>query len=84
MKPLELKMEDSQRDKFSSWCSGSSPPRALIEASRLVVVRAIEWGNGCSWICARMAEVLAAQVAASVCVVDANLRSPQAFIENLA
>jgi Mrp family chromosome partitioning ATPase len=30
-----------------------------------------------SWICARAAESLAAQAGASVCVVDANFRSPQ-------
>ncbi len=75
MKPLELKMEDSQRDEIFKlvqrvfFTPGS-------DGSRLVVVSGMESGNGCSWICARMAEVLAAQVAASVCVVDANLRSP--------
>src|ERR1700688_4090689 len=30
-----------------------------------------------SWICARAGEALAEQVNASVCIVDANLRSPQ-------
>jgi capsular exopolysaccharide synthesis family protein len=75
MKPLELKMEDGQRDEIFKLVQrvffgpGS-------EVSRLVVVAGTEPGNGCSWICARMAEVLAAQVSASVCVVDANLRSP--------
>jgi len=75
VKPLELKMEDSQRDEIFKlvqrvfFTPGS-------QGSRLVVVSGMESGNGCSWICARMAEVLAAQVSASVCVVDANLRSP--------
>src|SRR5579863_10303755 len=46
------------------------------EAPRTVVFTAPESGNGCSWICARAAEVLASQVAGSVCLVDANLRSP--------
>ncbi len=50
-------------------CAGRS-------GSRLVVVSGMESGNGCSWICARMAEMLASQSPGSVCVVDANLRSP--------
>lgn len=74
MKPLELKMEEGQRDEIFKlvqrvFFTPGSP-------TRLVVVSGTESGNGCSWICARMAEVLAAQVSASVCVVDANLRSP--------
>ena len=31
---------------------------------------------GCSWLCARVGEVLASQVSGSVCLVDANLRAP--------
>ncbi len=31
---------------------------------------------GCSWVCAHASEVLADQIAGTVCVVDANLRSP--------
>ena len=75
LQPLQLKMEDAQRDEmyklvqrvFMTPGSGRG---------RTVVVAAMETGNGCSWICARMAEVLASQVSGSVCVVDANLRSP--------
>jgi Mrp family chromosome partitioning ATPase len=75
LQPLQLKMEESQRDEmyklvqrvFMTPGSGRG---------RMVVVSAMESGNGCSWICARMAEVLASQVSGSVCVVDANLRSP--------
>lgn len=33
-------------------------------------------GAGCTWLCARAGESLAAQVSGSVCVVDANLRHP--------
>ena len=33
-------------------------------------------GDGNSWICARAGEMAAAKLAGSVCVVDANLRSP--------
>src|SRR5271156_519437 len=46
------------------------------DAPRTVVFSAAEPGNGCSWVCARVAEVLASQVSGSVCLVDANLRSP--------
>ena len=46
------------------------------EASRLVVFTASESGNGASWICARVAETLAAQVGGTVCLVDANLHNP--------
>lgn len=43
---------------------------------RTVVFTGTESGNGCSWIAARAAESLACQVSGSVCLVDANLRSP--------
>jgi len=46
------------------------------EAPRTVIFSGAEAGNGCSWVCARVAEVLAGQVSGSVCVVDANLKSP--------
>ena len=75
LQPLQLKMEEGQRDEvFKLVQRVFLMPGA--EKSRLVVVAGMEPGNGCSWICARMAEVLATQVSASVCVVDANLRTP--------
>jgi Mrp family chromosome partitioning ATPase len=46
------------------------------DSPRSVVFAAPERGNGCSWVCARVAEVLASQVSGSVCLVDANLRRP--------
>lgn len=46
------------------------------DAPRTVVFAATEAGNGCSWVCARVGEVLASQVQGSVCMVDANLRRP--------
>lgn len=56
------------------------------ETPRCVVFTATESGNGCSWVCARVAEVLAAQISGTVCLVDANLRRPglheQFAIEN--
>ena len=56
------------------------------ESPRTVVFASPERGNGSSWVCARVAEVLASQVSGSVCLVDANLRRPglhsQFAIEN--
>lgn len=46
------------------------------EAPRLVVFCGVESGDGSSWVCARASETLASQVKASVCLVDANLRTP--------
>jgi Mrp family chromosome partitioning ATPase len=46
------------------------------DAPRVVVFTASESGNGCSSICACAAELLAAQVTGSVCLVDANLHKP--------
>lgn len=46
------------------------------ESPRTVVFVGTEPGTGCSWMCARAAEVLAGQIAGSVCLVDANLRQP--------
>jgi capsular exopolysaccharide synthesis family protein len=75
LKPLELEMEAGQRDEIFKLVQ-----RVFFapggDGSRLIVVSGTESGNGCSWICARMAEVLAAQASGTVCVVDANLRSP--------
>lgn len=49
--------------------STASPPG-------IVAFCAVDEGAGCSWVCARASEVLAANVPGRVCVVDANLRSP--------
>jgi protein-tyrosine kinase len=42
----------------------------------VVAFSGVEEGAGCSWVCARASEVLAGQVPGTVCVVDANLRTP--------
>jgi capsular exopolysaccharide synthesis family protein len=46
------------------------------QSPRSVVFMGTEPGNGCSWMCARTAEVLASQITGRVCLVDANLREP--------
>jgi capsular exopolysaccharide synthesis family protein len=73
--PLQLKMDGAQRDEIFKLVQ-----RIFLlpggRRGRLVVLAGVEAGAGCSWICARVAEVLASQISASVCVVDANLRSP--------
>jgi protein-tyrosine kinase len=46
------------------------------EERREVVFAGVDRGNGCSRICADTARVLAHNTSGSVCLVDANLRSP--------
>lgn len=73
--PLRLSMEEGQRDELTRVVQRLFlVPGA--EAARAVVMAGSETGSGCSWVCARMAEILASQVSASVCVVDANFAAP--------
>jgi Mrp family chromosome partitioning ATPase len=44
--------------------------------SNVVVFTALEPASGCSWVCAHSGDLLAASTDASVCLVDANLRTP--------
>jgi capsular exopolysaccharide synthesis family protein len=46
------------------------------ELPRSVVFASIDHGGGCSRICAQAAETLARNIRGSVCLVEANLRSP--------
>jgi protein-tyrosine kinase len=46
------------------------------EAPRVVVFSGVDHGNGCSWVSSSAALTLAAQTTASICLVDANLRTP--------
>lgn len=46
------------------------------EPPRVVVFAGIDHGNGCSRLCARTAETLAKNTQETVCLVDANLRTP--------
>jgi protein-tyrosine kinase len=50
---------------------GSAP-----NSPRVVLFAGIDSGNGCSHVCAQAAESLANNVKGSVCLVDANLRTP--------
>jgi Mrp family chromosome partitioning ATPase len=43
---------------------------------KVVVFSALDAGSGCTYLCARAAELLAEKIDGSVCVVDANLRRP--------
>lgn len=43
---------------------------------RSVLFAGINSGSGCTWICSRIAAVLATSVSESVCIVDANFRTP--------
>lgn len=45
-------------------------------APQVVVFTSPQSGTGCSWVCARTAEVLAQRFPKAVCVVDGNIRSP--------
>jgi protein-tyrosine kinase len=46
------------------------------KAPGIVGFCSVNRGSGCSWVCARTGEMLAEQENGSVCLVDANLRSP--------
>src|SRR5256885_12842470 len=46
------------------------------ENCQAVVFSAVEAGSGCTFICTRIAEILANHLEDSVCLVDANFRSP--------
>lgn len=43
---------------------------------RVIVFSGVERFNGCTWVCARAAEILASQVETPVCVIDGNVRFP--------
>jgi len=46
------------------------------EPPRVVVFASVDHGNGCSQICASVAEILAKNAPRPVCLVEANFRSP--------
>jgi Mrp family chromosome partitioning ATPase len=73
--PLQFAMESSQLAELTKMVQ-----KVFLlpggEYNHTVVFSSSDEGNGCSWICARVAELLASQVTGTVCVVDANLQSP--------
>jgi Mrp family chromosome partitioning ATPase len=46
------------------------------EQPRIVAFSGVDRGAGCSWVCAKAAELLATHTSGLVCVVDANLLHP--------
>jgi capsular exopolysaccharide synthesis family protein len=50
--------------------------RSAPDAPRVVVFSGITHGDGCTWVSSSAAMTLAAQTSASMCVIDANLRTP--------
>lgn len=75
VQPLQFAMEPSQLAELSKLVQ-----RIFLlpgsEYNHTVVFTSADAGSGCSWICARVGELLASQVTGSVCLVDANLESP--------
>jgi len=47
-----------------------------VDSPRIVTFAGIEEGNGSSWLCAHIADIVASQGIGSVCVVDANMHNP--------
>ena len=75
LQPPKLEIEEKQRDELMKFMQHVFLiPEA--GAPRTVVLTSAEPGNGCSWICCRAAEILASQIKAPICLVDANLHSP--------
>jgi len=72
--PLPVAVEGIELDEFTKFVS-----RVFLsgtEAPRQVAFTGIEPGSGSSRICVGAAEVLAAHASGSVCLLDANLRTP--------
>jgi capsular exopolysaccharide synthesis family protein len=65
----EYVREESRRLVQEVFLGAQDPPR-------VVVFAAMNHGNGCSCICANAAEALSEHIRGSICLIDANLRSP--------
>jgi len=50
--------------------------RSAADGPRVVVFSAIGHGDGCTWVSSSAAMTLAGQTSGSICVIDANLRTP--------
>ena len=79
-KPPHFDMDPRQRDEITKLVQ-----RVFLVSetggSRVVTFCALEPGGDSSWICCRAAEMLAAQVAGTVCVVDANFSQPSLHLQ---
>jgi Mrp family chromosome partitioning ATPase len=75
VKPPQFDLEPAQRDEVMKLVQRVFLVSAA-EAPRIVTFCGLEPGGDSGWICSRASEVLASQVAGSVCVVDANFREP--------
>ncbi len=71
--PPALEMDDPTRQELTRLAQSLFlRPNGL----RLVTFASAESGAGCSWVVARLGQLLAEANAGSVCIVDANFRSP--------
>jgi protein-tyrosine kinase len=68
-----LEMDDLSREEITKLVQRLF---LLSSAARTMVFAGVDARSGCSWMTSRTADVLAAQVTGSVCIVDANFRSP--------
>jgi protein-tyrosine kinase len=75
IRPLQFDLEPEQRDELMKLVQRLFLARGT-EVTRVVTFCSLEGGEDSGWVCSRAAEVLASQVAGTVCVVDANLREP--------
>jgi len=79
-KPRQQRLSDRSREELIKLVQRLflSPES---ESPQVVVFSAVEQGSGCSWICARVVEILADGTESSVCLIDANFRSPYPYRE---
>jgi Mrp family chromosome partitioning ATPase len=79
-KPPRFDMDPRQRDEVTKLVQ-----RVFLVSesggARVVTFCALEPGGDSSWICSRAAEMLAAQVTGTVCVVDANFVRPSLHLQ---
>lgn len=70
--PLPKTAEGSSREELTKLVQRLFP----VDGARVVVFSSVERGAGCTWLAVQVAQTLAAQGRNSVCLVDANFRSP--------
>jgi protein-tyrosine kinase len=75
-KPVTRKMQGLIEDEVMKLVQRVFVLPGSAQAPGAVAFVGVNKSVGCSWVCAHASEVLADQIAGTVCVVDANLRSP--------